>query len=388
MRAVVGDLGPDRVLRALLADVGAGALAQRRPQVRRGRLEGEQRAERVEEDGDRFTVRGHVRRGYWHRRRRLDQRRRLDPGRADRRVADRRAPSAAAARALAAERSGPEGATRLRFVRRLLSAIVVVIGIAVALSGFTGISQLATSLLASGAIAAAIVGFAARQTLANFIAGIMLAITQPIRVGDWVTFEGNYGVVEDVSLNHTVLRTQTEQRIVIPNEKLAGGVLKNDTLKIDLVALDVSVWVPPEADVERAIAALEDETGQEVSRRRGRPVGHAAGRRQRPGEPAGQGSSRSGVCADNASSASGKTDFSAEVLTNPDLESLVRLESLCPHQAAPSGRQPSRSLGPRSSYSWCCCAADWSPAPPPPGSCARRTPRSRSPRSSSATWAR
>ena len=165
----------------------------------------------------------------------------------------------------AAERSGPEGATRLRFVSRLLSAVVVLIGIAVALSGFTGVSELATSLLASGAIAAAIIGFAARQTLANFIAGIMLAITQPVRVGDWVTFEGNYGVVEDVSLNHTILRTPTEQRILIPNERIAGGILKNDTLVIDVVALDVTVWLPPEADVERAIAALEDETGQEVS---------------------------------------------------------------------------------------------------------------------------
>ena len=166
---------------------------------------------------------------------------------------------------LAAEKVGPEGATRLRFVRRLLYALILVIGIAIALSGFTGISKLATSLLASSAIAAAIIGFAARQTLANFIAGIMLAITQPIRVGDWVTFEGNYGVVEDVSLNHTVLRTPSEQRIVIPNERLAGGILKNDTLKVDLVALDVVVWLPPEADVERAIAVLAGETGQEVS---------------------------------------------------------------------------------------------------------------------------
>src|SRR4051794_29903233 len=168
---------------------------------------------------------------------------------------------------LAAEKTGlsREGATRLRFIRRLLYATIVVIGITIALSGFTGISQLATSLLASGAIAAAIVGFAARQTLANFIAGIMLAITQPIRVGDWVTFEGNYGVVEDVSLNHTVLRTATEQRIVIPNEKLAGGILKNDTLVVDLVALDVAIWVPPEADVERAIEALQAETGQTVT---------------------------------------------------------------------------------------------------------------------------
>jgi small-conductance mechanosensitive channel len=171
-----------------------------------------------------------------------------------------------AARA-AAQRTGlsREGATRLRFVRRLLYATIVAIGIAVALSGFTGISKLATSLLASGAIAAAIIGFAARQTLANFIAGIMLAVTQPIRVGDWVTFEGNYGVVEDVRLNYTFLRTASSQRIVIPNEKLASGILKNDTLMADVVNLDVSVWVPPDADVERAIVALAEQTGQEVT---------------------------------------------------------------------------------------------------------------------------
>jgi small-conductance mechanosensitive channel len=166
---------------------------------------------------------------------------------------------------MASERIGREAATRLRFVRRLLYAVILLIGIVIALSGFTGISQLATSLLASGAIAAAIIGFAARQTLANFIAGIMLAITQPIRVGDWVTFEGNYGVVEDVRLNYTILRTPSDQRIVIPNEKLAGGLIKNDTLVVEVVALDVAVWIPPEADAERAIAVLSEETGQEVT---------------------------------------------------------------------------------------------------------------------------
>lgn len=158
-----------------------------------------------------------------------------------------------------------EGATRLRFVRRLIVAGIILIGIVVALSGFTGVSKLATSLLASGAIAAAIIGFAARQTLANFVAGIMLAMTQPIRVGDWVTFEGHYGVIEDVRLNYTIMRTPSEQRVVIPNEKLAGGVMKNDTLVVEVIALDVTIWIPPEADVERAIAAIADETGQEAT---------------------------------------------------------------------------------------------------------------------------
>jgi len=158
-----------------------------------------------------------------------------------------------------------EADTRLRFVRRMIYATILLIGAAVALSYFASIARLAASLLASGVIAAAVVGFAARQVLANFVAGIMLAVTQPLRVGDWVTFEGNYGVVEDVRLNFTILRTLSDQRIVIPNEKLATGVLRNDTLAIDVIGLDVAIWLPPTADVERALEALHDETGQDAS---------------------------------------------------------------------------------------------------------------------------
>ena len=155
--------------------------------------------------------------------------------------------------------------TRLRFVRRLIYASILLIGVAVALSQFTGLSKLAASVLASGVIAAAIIGFAARQTLANVVAGIMLAITQPLRVGDWVTFEEQYGVVEDVRLNYTVLRTPGDVRVVIPNERLAAGILRNDTLGSDRIALDVSVWLDPAADVGRALAALADATGSRAT---------------------------------------------------------------------------------------------------------------------------
>jgi len=166
----------------------------------------------------------------------------------------------------AAERSSlsPEASTRLRFVRRLIYALILLIGVAVALSGFSGINNLARSLLASGVIAAAVVGFAARQVLANFVAGIMLAVTQPLRVGDWVTFDDNYGQVEDVRLNYTILRTGSEQRIVIPNELLASGILKNDTLVAEAAGLEVSVWLAPGVDVTRAVAALAQETGSGV----------------------------------------------------------------------------------------------------------------------------
>ena len=161
--------------------------------------------------------------------------------------------------------------TRLRFFRRLIYASILLLGIAIALSQFTGVSKLAASILASGALVAAIVGFAARQVLANSVAGIMLAVTQPLRVGDWVTFEDNYGVVEDVRLNFTVLRTASDQRVIIPNERLAAGVLRNDTLGSEVVGLDVSVWLPPDADTRpRAGGAA-----------RTRPAARRASRRSR-----------------------------------------------------------------------------------------------------------
>ena len=155
--------------------------------------------------------------------------------------------------------------TRLRFVRRLIWLVLLVAGVLAALSQFAGLGRIAGSLVASGVLVAAIVGFAARQTLGNLVAGIMLALTQPLRVGDWVTFEDNYGVVEDVRLNFTVLRTLSEQRVVIPNERLASGILRNDTLESGMVGLDVTLWLPADADVPRALEALREETGQSVT---------------------------------------------------------------------------------------------------------------------------
>jgi small-conductance mechanosensitive channel len=159
----------------------------------------------------------------------------------------------------------PEADTRLRFVRRLVVAVILVAGIAIALSQFAGINRVATSLLASGAIAAAVIGFAARQTLANLVAGFMLAITQPVRVGDWVTFDEQHGEVEDVRLNYTILRTGSDQRVIIPNEKLASGIMRNDTLGSNSIGLDVDVWLPPFADEQRATEVLEAETGHAVA---------------------------------------------------------------------------------------------------------------------------
>jgi len=159
----------------------------------------------------------------------------------------------------------PETGTRLRFIRRLLGAAIIMLGVAIALSRVNGVDRLAASLLASGAIAAAVVGFAARQTLANFVAGVMLAVTQPLRVGDWVFFEDEYGVVDDIRLVYTFLTTLEGQRVIIPNERLAAGILRNDTLGGGAVGPDVHIWLPRDADAARAVALLHEATGLAVT---------------------------------------------------------------------------------------------------------------------------
>jgi len=147
--------------------------------------------------------------------------------------------------------------TRLRFLRRVIEAGIIVIGLALALAQFTSLDRLAATVLASSAIAAAVVGFASRQVLANAIAGMVLAVTQPLRIGDLVTFEGETGTVEDVSLTYTWLRTGSDARLIIPNERLAAGVLRNDSIRSPTVALEVSAWLAPAADETAALAAVQ-----------------------------------------------------------------------------------------------------------------------------------
>jgi small-conductance mechanosensitive channel len=165
--------------------------------------------------------------------------------------------------AVAGGELSPVATTRLRLLRRLIFALIILIGIAVALSQFDSVRGIATGILASSAVLGLVIGFAARQTLANGIAGILLAITQPIRIGDLVTFEGETGEVEDMKLSYTYIRLDHGPRLVIPNERLAASSVQNHTVVDPRLQVEVSVWLPPHADLDRALELIADE-GREI----------------------------------------------------------------------------------------------------------------------------
>src|SRR4051812_21031386 len=157
----------------------------------------------------------------------------------------------------------PEAVTRYRVLRRSITATIIVVGFFSALLVIPQVRAIAGGLLASSAVLGIIVGFASQRTLGNFVAGLLIAISQPVRLGDKVTYAGETGVVEDIGLSYTFIRTSDDARLVVPNEKLASDTIRNSTIRSRESFAEVTVQVPLSADLGAAVDGLEQEVAEE-----------------------------------------------------------------------------------------------------------------------------
>jgi small-conductance mechanosensitive channel len=117
--------------------------------------------------------------------------------------------------------------TRLRILRRVFVVAILIVIAMIVLSQFTEFKRLATGVLASTAVIGLIVGFAAQHTIANMVAGIQIAVSQPIRIGDRIKFDEDEGRVTDITLSYTYLDPGDGSSIVIPNQLLVEGIVHN-----------------------------------------------------------------------------------------------------------------------------------------------------------------
>jgi small conductance mechanosensitive channel len=95
------------------------------------------------------------------------------------------------------------------------------------LGQFTELKRLAAGVLASTALLGLIIGFAAQHTIANMVAGVQIAVSQPIRIGDRISFEETEGRVTDITLSYTYVDPGDGSSVVIPNQLLVEGVVHN-----------------------------------------------------------------------------------------------------------------------------------------------------------------
>ena len=157
----------------------------------------------------------------------------------------------------------PEIVTRYRVLRRTIFAAIVFLGVMSALLAIPQVRAVAGGLLASSAVLALVIGFASQRTIGNFVAGILIAISQPLRIGDEVEVQGARGVVEEIGLSYTWIRTRENDRLVVPNERLASETIRNSTIRSSESFAEATVKVPVDARLRQVVQALRAD-GDEV----------------------------------------------------------------------------------------------------------------------------
>ena len=142
------------------------------------------------------------------------------------------------------------------------SAVIVFLTIAMMLLSIPGVRDVGVTLMASAGLAALAVGAAAQPALKSLIAGLQMALTEPINIGDLVLVDGESGRVEDIKTTHVVLRTWDERHVVVPTSKFLETTFQNWTrdggelIGTVLLHLDpLSEIAPLRAEFERQLVA-------------------------------------------------------------------------------------------------------------------------------------
>ena len=160
----------------------------------------------------------------------------------------------------------PATVTRYRVLRRSVLTLIMFIGVFSALLVIPQVRAVAAGILASSAVIGIVVGFAAQRTIGNFIAGLLIAFSQPIRLGDHVEIESLSGVVEEIGLTYTFIRTPDNDRLVIPNEKIASDTIRNSSIRSRKKLAQVTVPVPLDRDLDTVIGLLREAAGDDEAR--------------------------------------------------------------------------------------------------------------------------
>lgn len=147
--------------------------------------------------------------------------------------------------------------TQIRVFKRVTDTIIVIITVSAALMTFDSVRQYGVSLFASAGAAGIIVGLAARPLLSNLIAGLQIAITQPIRIEDAVIIENEWGWVEDIAATYVVIRLWDWRRMVVPLSYFIEKPFQNWTRDTASLIGVIALHVDYRADVPRIRRWLE-----------------------------------------------------------------------------------------------------------------------------------
>ncbi|RJG00087.1 mechanosensitive ion channel family protein [Noviherbaspirillum saxi] len=140
--------------------------------------------------------------------------------------------------------------TQTRVLARSVMAVIILIGTGTALSTMPILRQIGTSLLASAGVAGLVVGFAAKPVLGNLLAGMQIALTQPIRLEDVVIVQNEWGQVEEITGTYVVVRIWDQRRMIVPLQWFIENPFQNWTRTNSDILGTVTVWADYRMPVE------------------------------------------------------------------------------------------------------------------------------------------
>lgn len=149
--------------------------------------------------------------------------------------------------------------TNYLFLRHLIIGIIYLVGIGVAVYTVPELRGLASSMLAGAGILAVAVGFASQHALSNVISGMFIVIFKPFRVNDRITVRDMGGVIEDITLRHTVIRNFENRRIIIPNALISDEIVVNADFGDGKICKWIEIGISYESDIDLAKQIMREE---------------------------------------------------------------------------------------------------------------------------------
>jgi small-conductance mechanosensitive channel len=147
--------------------------------------------------------------------------------------------------------------TRIAILSRTAGFVIVFVTVALMLLGIPGVRNVGVTLMASAGLAGLAVGAAAQPALKSLIAGIQMALTEPIRIGDLIVIEGESGRIEDIRMTYVVIRTADERRLIVPTAKFLETTFQNWTRVAGGITGSVVLPIVPGHEIGPIRAAFE-----------------------------------------------------------------------------------------------------------------------------------
>jgi len=146
--------------------------------------------------------------------------------------------------------------TQLRVLQRFGSIVIWIVALALALLTIPGVQPLATSLLAGAGVMGIVLGVAAGPLIGNLIAGVQIAFTQPIRIGDVVVIEGEWGKIGEITAAYVVVDIWDKRRLIVPLSKIVNSPVENWTRRTSDLLGTVVIYADYRAPIDEIRAEL------------------------------------------------------------------------------------------------------------------------------------